>query len=358
MTVKQDISLKYNKILFWAALILFVAEIVFVIISYHKAFPVFFELLKQAGSISTEEANAKLSEYILFSPVKFQFFFFISLILLILSFFRFYSVPDKLSVDIPSKFYRPIDVDFKPEQLFMQIESDPQYVKSMARLKDNKAYERKAKFQFFTTSLMLIVTFYLSSVLFKEYALNTIMGWYAPGGLFAVPVDFLHDLFNSTETPPQFTRNLFGAIFWGILFFGIIYLIYKFVRKKQYETDYIIETYDRSVSFCDACGYACVNILTKTVSIEVGRKKVGTEKAYATTHTHYKTTKYSDGSEKREVTAYDQKIYEYDVFDVSYEDKYVCVNCGAATTRARTATENGESRYIGSRTINVGPNTF
>lgn len=349
MTRSQAFSLKYNKVLFRAALILFLAEIVYAIVSFHRAVPLFFETLKRAGEISDAEADAIFAPHILLNPADYQFLYFIAGILIVLSFFRVVSVPEKLHVSIPSKFYRPIDVKHKPAELFRQIKSDPQYVKSMEVLNNHKAYERRARREFLGTSAMLLFSFYVASVLFKSHAIGTLVGWSEPGGLLARPMAFLCGIIEPHWSVPAFAWRFFSMVSTCIILFGIIFLILNFFRRKQYKASYTVETFDESRCLCKACGFACVDILELTGTVETGRARIGSGTDYVAYREHSEKTTTSSGSSSTKIKGYDVKIYRFDIYDIAYRDTYACRQCDDATTRARRQEEEVGRRYDGSR---------
>jgi hypothetical protein len=360
MTDKQTFSLKYNKILFRAALGLLLIDLLYAAISFLPAVPLFFDLMKNHADMTGEQKDLLLSQKILLNPTRFQFLFVASVVLLIFCYFRKYSVPDKLHVRIPAKFYRPIDVKFNPAALFAQIEADPQYMKSMARLRDNKAYERKAKAAFWSTFFMLLAAYYFSGVLFKPHVLETLRRWSEPGGLLHSPMRLLFEKFDGRidiwvmvlaggPDVPLFVVSFFRTLFSSVIFFGIIYLIVNFIKRKEFKTGYIIQDYDRSLSLCKACGFACVDILEKTGSVETGREKTGERIAYVPYRTHTVTKTNSSGQTSTSVRGWDEHIYEYSIYKVTYRDSYRCRHCEDKTTRQRQTEEAGERRSAGTR---------
>lgn len=349
MTRSQAFSLKYNKILFRAALILLLAEILYAVISFHKAVPLFFQTLKRAGEISTAEADALFAPLILLNPANYQFLFFIAGILIILSFFRVVSVPEQLHVSIPSKFYRPIDVKHEPGELLRQIKTDPQYVKSMAVLYDHKAYERRAKREFLGTSAMLLFSFYVASILFKEHAIATMVSWCEPDGLLARPMAFLCKIIEPQWSVEAFAWRLFSMVSTCVILFGILFLILNFFRRKQYKASYTVETFDESRCLCKACGHACVDILELKETVETGRRRTGSGTNYVPYREYSEKTTTRGGSSSTRLKGYDVKIYRFDIYDVAYRDSYACRQCDDPTTRARRREEEGEKQYMGKK---------
>ncbi|MDR1010854.1 MAG: hypothetical protein LBM04_06965 [Opitutaceae bacterium] len=148
---------------------------------------------------------------------------------------------------------------------------------------------------------------------------------------------------------PLFAVSFFRTLFSSVIFFGIIYLIINFIKRKEFKTGYIIQDYDRSLSLCKACGFACVDILEKTGSVETGREKTGERIAYVPYRTHTVTKTNASGQTSTSVRGWDEHIYEYSICKVTYRDSYRCRHCGDKTTRLRQTEEAGERRSAGTR---------
>ncbi|ULQ59507.1 hypothetical protein K7I13_13710 [Brucepastera parasyntrophica] len=241
-----------------------------------------------------------------------------------------------------------MDVNFDKSQFYKLLESDPQYEKSMQDARDNKAYERKAKTSFLFTSIMLIVVYYISLVLFRGPVLDTLTGLYRPGNPVAMVIDFLHKTFRSSHEISGFTSNLFNAILSGILFLGIIVPFITFFRRRDETTAYNIETFTDARCYCDECGWAGVDILKTTSSVKINRVKTDRKKKYVPIKNVYIDTisRSTGAKEKSTLKSTTYKVYEYDIFEATYNDTYSCRQCGNITSGTHTEKEFGKDEYI------------